>query len=71
MCKLCTVPYTLKDNVELELDILECVGIIEPVQSTDWAVPIISFIKHGGTLYICGDDKVTINQLAKVDTVFS
>ena len=43
------------------------VGIINPVKSADWAVPIIIVIKHDGTLRICSDYKVTINQMAKVD----
>ena len=60
-----TVPYALKGKCEQEFDRLEHAGIIEPVQFTDWAAPIVPVVKRDGTLCNCGDYKVTINRAAK------
>ena len=67
-CKPRTVPYALKGKVEQELERLEHAGIIEPVQFADWAAPIVPVVKADGTIRICGDYKVTVNQATKVDT---
>ena len=67
-CKPWTVPYVLKGKFEQELERLESTGIISPVQFADWAAPIIPVVKTDGTICVCGDYKVTINQAAKVDT---
>ena len=60
--------YALKGKVEQELERLESTGIISPVEFADWAAPIVPVVKTDGTIRICGDYKVTINQAAKVDT---
>ena len=67
-CKPRTVPYALTGKVEQELEWLESTGIISAVQFADWAAPIIPVVKTDGTIHVCGDYKVTINQAAKVDT---
>lgn len=55
------VPYALRGKVEAELQRLQNQGIIEPVQFSDWAAPIVPIVKHDGTVRICGDYKVTVN----------
>ena len=60
--------YALKGKVKQELERLESTGIISPVEFADWAAPIVPMVKTNGTIRICGDYKVTINQAAKVDT---
>ena len=67
-CKPRTVPYALKGRVEQELKRLEDAGIIEPVQFADWAAPIVPVVKTDGSIRICGDYKVTVNQAAKIDS---
>ena len=62
------VPYALKSKVEKELDRLQEQGIITPVQFSDWAAPIVPVIKSDGSIRLCGDYKVTINQASKLDT---
>ena len=62
------VPYALRPRVEKELERLERQGIIEPVQFSDWAAPIVPVVKKDRTIRICGDYKVTLNRAAKVDT---
>ena len=41
--------------------------MIEPVQFSDWAAPIVPVIKRDGNVRICGDYKVTVNRAAKLD----
>ena len=41
--------------------------MIEKVAHSDWAAPIVAIPKSDGTLRICGDYKVTINQFLDVD----
>ena len=62
------VPYVLRQKIEAELDRLEQTGVIEPVQISDWAAPIVPVLKKDGSVRICGNYKVTINQVAKNDT---
>ena len=61
------LPYCLKDKVKQELDRLLEAGIISPVKFADWAAPIVPVIKANGSVRICGDFKLTINQVAKQD----
>ena len=63
-----SVPYILRERVEKELDHLLSEGIIEPVQFSDWAAPIVPIVKENGRIRICGDYRVTINQLSKLDS---
>ena len=54
--------------MEQELDRLERDGIIQPVEFSEWAAPIVPVVKTDGSIRICGDYKVTVNQAAKLDT---
>ena len=67
-CKPRTVPYALRGRMEQDLDRLERDGIITPVEFSEWAAPIVPMVKTDGSIRICGDYKVTVNQAAKVDT---
>ena len=62
-----SVPYALKPTIEKDLERLENAGIIRQVTYSDWASPIVPVPKADGTVRICGDYKVTINQHLKVD----
>ena len=62
-----SVPYVMKGKVELELGHLQKEGIIEPVEFSDWAAPIVPVLKSDGQVRICGDYKLTVNQAAKLD----
>ena len=61
------LPYGLKDKVKKELDRLQLQGVITPVQFSDWAVPIVPVVKTDGTIHVCGDYKVTVNAVSKLD----
>ena len=57
-----TVPFVWKTKVEEELTRLEQQGIISPVKHSQWAAPIVPVPKKDGSVRICGDFKVTVNQ---------
>ena len=40
-CRARTVPHALKPKVEVELKRLQQTGIIEPIEHSDWAAPIV------------------------------
>lgn len=61
------VPYALKDKIEQELDRLEKEGTIEKVEFSEWAAPIVPIMKPDKTVRICGDYKITVNQVSKLD----
>lgn len=51
------MPFKLKSAVEEELK----EGVIEKVNTSDWATPIAPVLKKNGSVRICGDFKVTLN----------
>ena len=61
-----TVPFALRDKVEAEIQRLEKEGVLRKVESSDWATPILPVLKPDGTVRICGDFKVTLNQYLDV-----
>ena len=61
------VPYSQRSNVHAEIDRLQEEGIIEPVEFSEWAAPIVSVTKPNGSFRICGDYKVTVNSVSKLD----
>ncbi|KAL9982685.1 hypothetical protein ACROYT_G004758 [Oculina patagonica] len=61
------VPYALREKIEQDLERLEKAGTIEPVQYSEWATPIVSVIKSDGTVRVCGDYKLTVNKVSKLD----
>ena len=65
--KVRPVPFAIRHKVEQELDRLQTLGIIRPVQFSDWAAPIVPVMKQDGRVRICGDYKVTINSAAKIE----
>ena len=63
-----SIPYALKSRVDQALDKLMVEGILEPVQYSEWASPIVPVVKRDGSIHVCGDYKLTVNQVALVDT---
>ena len=61
------VPLAIKGAIGQELDRMEREGIVERVDHSDWAAPIVAVPKKDGSFRICGDYKVTINQALAVD----
>ena len=61
------VPYALRELVTKELDILESEGVIETVTHSDWASPIVPFLK-GNKLRICGGFRSTVNRVTEIES---
>ena len=61
------VPYSIKDRLGRELDRLVQEGTLEPVEFSEWAAPIVPIVKEDKSLRICGDYKVTVNRVSKLD----
>lgn len=57
-----TVPLAWKETIENKLNELCESGMLESVDNSEWASPIVPIIKPTGDLRICGDYKVTVNQ---------
>ena len=62
-----SVPYAIKEAIEKEIERLEKDGIIEKVEHSEWAAPIVPVPKGDGQIRICGDNKVTVNANLEVD----
>ena len=73
------VPYAIRPNVERELQRLQDLNIITPVESSEWATPVVPVMKGNGEVRLCGDFKTTLNPhlivdqypLPKVEDVFA
>ena len=57
-----SVAYALQPLLDLELERLQKEGIIEPVQTSAWATPLVVVPKANGQIRVCGDYKVTVNR---------
>ena len=57
------VPFAMRQAVDLELDRLQQEGIIVPVESAEWARPLVIVKKKNGNIQICTDFRVTVNPL--------
>nr|XP_054769557.1 uncharacterized protein K02A2.6-like [Lytechinus pictus] len=60
------IPFALKDKVAEENDRLVKEGILEPVEFSDWAAPVVPVQKPDGRIMLCGDYKITINPQLEV-----
>ena len=51
-----SIPYALRDRVKEELDHLVAKGTLEPVETAEWAAPIMPLVKSDKqSVRICGD----------------
>ena len=68
LCRARTVPYAIQEKVEREINRLEREGVITPVSFSEWAAPVVPVVKNDGSIRICGDYKITVNRVKKMDT---
>ncbi|XP_055017905.1 LOW QUALITY PROTEIN: uncharacterized protein K02A2.6-like [Boleophthalmus pectinirostris] len=61
------VAFAMRKKVELELERLTKEGIIEPVRFSEWAAPIVPVLKTDSSVHVCGDYKLTVNQVSKLE----
>lgn len=66
-CKARAVPFSIKDAIGKELDRLESQGIVQKVDHSEWAAPIVPVPKKDGSYRLCGDYKLTINPALHVN----
>ena len=67
-CKARTVPFALRQKVEAEIERLVAEGTLEPVTHSAWATPVVAVLKSDQkSVRLCGDFKVTVNPVAKLD----
>ena len=64
----CLVALSLREKVFDEIDRLRGLGVITPVKYLEWAAPIVPVVKTDGSIRLCGDYKVTVNQVLLTDT---
>ena len=60
-CKSRQIPFALADKVKDELERNISLGILEKIDFSEWATPIVPVVKPTGAIRICGDFKVTLN----------
>ncbi|XP_040157579.1 uncharacterized protein K02A2.6-like [Anopheles arabiensis] len=60
-CPKRPVAYAMQEAVNKELDRLEQLGVITPVDYSEWAAPIVVVRKANGTIRICGDYSTGLN----------
>lgn len=61
-CKPRQVPYAFKSKVDDELTRLQKLGVITPVETSDWGTPFVPILKSDSGIRIFADYKVTLNR---------
>ena len=61
------LPFALREGVEKELERLQSLGVIKPVATSDWAAPIVPVVTRDHSVRVCGDYKLTINQVSNIE----
>ena len=62
-CRATAAPYALRDAIEKDINRLQKLGVLEKVQYSDWATPVVPVPKPDGSVRLCGDFKVTLNPM--------
>ena len=67
-CRARQVPYALRDKVGCEIERQVEEGILEPVKISKWATPVLPILKKDGSIRLCGDYKITVNQASNTES---
>ncbi|XP_055604884.1 uncharacterized protein K02A2.6-like [Uranotaenia lowii] len=57
------VPYKIKEKFLDHLTMLEGQGVITPIESSEWASPVIAIVKKDGGIRMVIDCKVSLNKI--------
>lgn len=60
-CKYRAVPLALREKLVSEIERLVDNNTLVPIDSSEWATPIVTILKSDGSVRLCGDYKITIN----------
>ena len=69
-CKVCPIPFALRDLVENEISQQVKDRILEPVEFSDWDTPVVPILRNDRSVGLCGYYKITVNQVTKTNTLF-
>ena len=62
------VPYAMRQKVWEEIDRLVAEGMLEPVDHSDWAAPVVAVLKSDKkSVRLCGDFRMTVNPVSKLN----
>ena len=61
------IALALKEKVEADLDRQEKLGVLEKIETAQWAAPIVPVPKPNGAIRLCGDYKVSVNPYLEVN----
>ena len=64
-CKARSLPYVFKEKVERQLQKDIDGGILDEVQNSSWAAPIVKVLKKDGSVRVCGNFKITANRAVR------
>lgn len=66
-CKARPVAFALRDKVCKEIDRLVDLGILKPIEYSEYASPIVPVLKKNGSVRLCADYSVSINKQLLVE----
>lgn len=61
------IAFALRDKIDKEIDRLVELGVLVPVEHSDYASPIVPVLKRNGTVRLCADYSVSINKQLVVE----
>ncbi|XP_055622179.1 uncharacterized protein K02A2.6-like [Toxorhynchites rutilus septentrionalis] len=62
-----SIPFSIQDVVENEINRMVEKGILLKVNHSEWATPIVPVMKSANKVRLCGDFKLTVNKNLLVD----
>ncbi|XP_058817662.1 uncharacterized protein K02A2.6-like [Topomyia yanbarensis] len=62
-----TLPFSIRNIVEREIESMVNSGILMKVNHSTWATPIVPVMKSADRVRLCGDYKITVNKHLNID----